>query len=197
MRNSREHVACGFLIGLILLASTPARGQESATVPSLGEVARQLKAKREKEKQKPVAVYTNNNLPSRSSLGMGSVKMEEGEQKEEKRVGGEQASAGEASEKHGEKYFRSRAEKLRSRMEFHQRQLAVLKQELGLARVQYYPNPQKTLEQESTPAFQADVDKLRAKIAQAEKEVADDQKAMDDLQQELRRAGGNPGWIRQ
>ena len=76
------------------------------------------------------------------------------------------------------------------------RQLDGLRQQLGLAQTQYYPDPQKTLEQESTPAFQADLDKLRAKIAGTEKALADDQKALDDLQQELRRAGGNPGWIR-
>ena len=197
MRNSREHAACGFLIGLMLLAGTTARGQESATVPSLGEVARQLKVQREKEKQKPVAVFTNDNLPSRSSLGIASVELEGGEQKEKKQAGGERAPAGAASEEHGEKYFRSKAEKLRSQMDFHQRQLAVLNQELGLAKMQYYPDPQKTLEQESTPAFQTDVDKLRAKIAKAENVVADDQKAKEDLQQELRRAGGDPGWIRQ
>ena len=40
------------------------------------------------------------------------------------------------------------------------------------------------------------VAKLRAKVASTEKALADDQKAMDDLQQELRRAGGDPGWLR-
>ncbi|HET7216126.1 MAG TPA: hypothetical protein VFL79_21240 [Terriglobia bacterium] len=197
MQNSREHAACGFLIGLMLLAGATARGQESATSLSLGEVARQLKVQHEKEKQKPVVVFTNDNLPSHNSLGMASVKLEGGKQKEKKQAGGERVPAGSASEKHDEQYFRSKAEKLRSHMEFHQRQLAVLKQELGLAKMQYYPDPQKTLEQESTPAFQTDVDKLRAKIAKAENAVADDQEAMDDLQQELRRAGGDPGWIRQ
>lgn len=197
MRNSPEHAACGFLIGLMLLAGTPARGQEPATVPSLGEVARQLKAQCEKEKKKPVAIFTNDNLPSHGSLGMASLKMAEDGQKEEKQASGERAPAGAASEKYGEKYFRSKAGKIRSQMEFHQRQLAVLQQELGLAKMQYYLDPQKTLEQESSPAFQTDVDKLRDKIAKAEKAIADDQKAMDDLQEELRRAGGNPGWIRQ
>jgi hypothetical protein len=195
MRKSEKHVACGFLIGLMFLANSSARGQESKTVPSLGEVARQLKAEREKEKQQPVAVFTNDNLPTRGSLGIASVKVEENTKQKAKTKGKSVAQAA-ASEEHGEKYFRSEADKIRSRMEFHQRQLAVLKQQLGLARMQYYPDPQKTLEQESTPAFQTDVDKLRTKIADAERAIADDQKAMEDLQQELRREGGDPGWIR-
>jgi len=196
MRNSGTTAVWTLLIGLIFMSSSPARGQGSTTVPSLGEIARQLKTERENEKQKPVAVFTNDSLPSRSSPGIASAKLGKGERK-----GGQakknSAARTTASEEHGEKYFRSKAEKIRARMKFHQRQLAVLKQQLGLARMQYYPNPQKTLEQESTPAFQTDVDKLRAKIANAEKSVADDQKAMDDLQQELRRDGGDPGWIRQ
>ena len=196
MRNSGTPVACGFLIGLIFMASSPARGQDATRVPSLGEVARRLKAEREKEKEKPVVVFTNDNLPSQGSLGIASVRLEKGV-KEEGQAKETRAAQADRSEKHDEKYFRSKAEKIRSRMDFHQRQLAVLKQQLGLARMQYYPDPQKTLEQESTPAFQSDVDKLRAKIASAEKAVADDQKAMDDLQQELRRERGDPGWIRQ
>jgi hypothetical protein len=193
MRNSGEHAACALLIGLMLMAGAPARGQESVTVRSLGELARQLKAERAKEKQKPITVYTNDNLPSRGSLGIAAVEPEEGTKEKAQATAENIPKVG---EEHGEKYFRSSADKIRSQMEFHQRQLAVLKQQMGLARMQYYPDPQKTLEQESTPAFQTDVDKLRAKIADAEKAVADDQKAMDDLQQELRRADGDPGWIR-
>lgn len=188
-------MACAFLIGLIFMAGSPARGQESPMGPSLGEIARQLKAEREKEKQKPVAIFTNDNLPQQGSLGIASATFEKGA-REEGRTQKSNSARATASEEHGEKYFRSKADKVRSHLEFHQRQLAVLKQQLGLSRMQYYPDPQKTLEQESTPAFQTDLDKLRAKIANAEKSVADDQRAMDDLQQELRRENGDPGWIR-
>jgi hypothetical protein len=195
MRQKGIYATGTFLVGLMFLGISPSHGQEPATTRSLGQVARQLKAQRKKERHKPVAVYTNDNLPSGRSLGMVSAEMEEGAQKKEQTTGKGAPSAS-ASEEHGEKYFRSKAGKIRSQMEFHKRQLAVLKQQLGLARMQYYPDPQKTLEQESTPAFQTDEGKLRAQIANAEKAVADDQKAINNLQQELRRAGGDPGWIR-
>lgn len=177
---------------LIIMAAPPAHSQEPETVPSLGEIARKLKAERAQETHKPVATYTNDNLPSRESLGIVTGDLA-GQAKAKAPATGKNVAP---AEEHGEKYFRSKLEKVRSQMESHERQLAVLQQQLGLARVQYYPDPQKTLEQESTPAFQTDVDKLRARIADEEKTLADDQKAMDDLQQELRRAGGNPGWIR-
>jgi hypothetical protein len=195
MKNSGKHVACMLLTGLIFLAGPLACGQESTTVPSLGEVARRLKAERERQKQKPVAVFTNGNLPSRVSLGIASVNLEKGT-KEKAQTNGKGSAETTASRDHGENYFRSKANRLRSQMEFHRRQLAVLKQQMGIARMQYYPNPQKTLEQESSPAFQKDIDKLRARIAKAEKAVANDQEAMEDLQQELRQERGDPGWIR-
>jgi hypothetical protein len=195
MSIAGKHLACGFLMALLAQTGTPVHAQEFGNTPSLGEVARQLRAERQKQKQGPVAVYTNDNLPSRGSIGIGTLKGTGGTKEKEPRTAKSPSEAS-ASKEHGEEYFRSKANKLRSRMELHRRQLAVLQQQLGLAKTQYYPNPQKTLEQESTPAFQTDLDKLRSKIATVEKEINDDQEAMDDLQVELRRQGGDPGWIR-
>ena len=195
MNNIAKPLTVSLLITLITLAGFMVRGQESGGSRSLGEIARQLKAEREKQKQKPVAVYTNDNLPQHESLGVVSADMEETSETKGQ-AAGKSAPAAASAERHGEKYFRKKAEKIRSQMEFHKRQLAVLQQQLGLARMQYYPDPQKTLEQESTPGFQTDINKLRSKISSAEKAVADDQKAMEELQGELRRDGGNPGWIR-
>lgn len=195
MRDIGKCAVGVFLLSLMAPASTPVRGQESATAQSLGQVARKLKAERKKQDQKNVPLYTNDNLPTRGSLGIASAKLKSSaEEESQSKVKSAPVAAG--SEGHGEKYFRKKADKIRSSMELHRRQLAVLEQQLGLARMQYYPNPQKTLEQESTPAFETDLDKLRAKIANVKKALTDDQEAMHNLQQEVRRAGGNPDWIR-
>lgn len=183
------------LLAALAFAGTPSGAQETSATPSLGEVARRLKAEREKQKQKPVAVYTNDNLPQEGSAGIVSLKRSAATKQQTSPAGSAAASA--AAEEHDGKYFRSKADKIRARLQFHRRQLAVLQQELGLGKMQYYPNPQKTLEQESTPAFQSDVAKLRSQIADKQKQISADEKAMDDLQQELRREGGDPGWIRQ
>lgn len=195
MQHSRSQTIVATLLGMLVFASTSAWSQETNKTLSLGELARQLKAEREKEKQRPVAVYTNDNLPPQSSPGVSIPKGTKGAKRNKPPASTSKPSAS-LSETHGEKYFRSKAEKIRTRMELHRRQLAVLQQQLGLGKMQYYPNPQKTLEQESTPAFQSDVDKLRSKIEEKQKEIANDQKAMDDLQEEVRRDGGDPAWIR-
>ena len=194
MRHTGSPATSAFLLGLLFVQSAPAHGQETAKTPSLGEVARQLKAEREKEKHKPAAVFTNDNLPSQGAAGISTLKAKEGEKEQPAETGAPAAAP--PAEEHGEKYFRSRADNIRSRMDLHRRHLAVLQQQLGLTKMQYFPDPQKTLEQESTPAFQSDLDKLRAKIADTQKAIAGDQQAMDGLRDELRHDGGDPGWIR-
>jgi hypothetical protein len=192
MKHARHFATSSIITGLLVVVAAPARSQQPQKVLSLGGLARQMKAEREKRKQKPVAVFTNDNLPSEESIGN-----EDGKAKGKKNTPESTSSqASPASEQRGEEYFRSKADEIRSRLEFHRRQLNVLQQQLGLARVQYYPDPQKTLEQESTPSFQSDLVKLRGKIAATQKAIDDDQKTMENLREELRREGGDPGWIR-
>jgi hypothetical protein len=180
---------------LALTAST-FRSQQGYETPSLGTLARRLREERAKEKQKPVPVFTNDDLRARTTPQEGSREATVPSRTEELSRPPSVPSPS-SSEEHGEEYFQSKAAAIRSRLELHQRQLAVLEQQWGLSSTEYYPNPQKTLEEESTPAFHADLKKLRTKIEETKRQIADDQKAMGDLQVELRRKGGNPGWIRQ
>ena len=181
--------ACALLLGMWKPAI--AQTQQPAEPTSLGELARKLRAERARENQKPVAVFTNDNLPGGPAAPAESEKAAQAA-KLSKAAGEPAKSAG----KHDEKYFRSRAEALRSQMELHQRELNVLQQKLGVGSTGYNPNPQKTLEQESTPAFYSDQNKLRSEIDAKEQQIVDDQKALDDLRDELRHDGGDPGWIR-
>jgi hypothetical protein len=97
---------------------------------------------------------------------------------------------------HDEKYYRESMSKLQARLETHRRQLGVLEQKLSQGSMVYNPDPQKTLEQESTPAFYSDLNKLRDEIATKKQESADDERAIDDLRDQLRREGGPSGWLR-
>lgn len=190
-----------FKIGVITLAALGLSSAafcrpQSEEATSLGTIARELKAKRAHEKQKPVKVYTNDSIRELPAPQTGTPPAEPA------KVGkpAEEKSAAEAAahppEKYGEQYFRSRADKIRSRLKLHRGQLAVLEQQLSLASTEYYPDPQKTLQQESTPDFHGKLNKLRAEIGKTKQQISADQKAMDDLQQELRRHNGDPGWLR-
>lgn len=170
--------------------------QQPCRTPSLGALARQLREARAKERQHHVPLYTNDDLrvrsvpPSKSRKGTPPTKIEQPLPSVAK-------PASPPPEESGEKYFRAKAEAIRSRLELHRRQLAVLEQQWGLASIEYYSNPQKTLQEESTPTFHADTNKLRAKIEATKRQIAEDEKAMVALKEELRRKGGDPGWIRQ
>ncbi len=193
----------GITLTLVLACSGLALGQSQASSnqsPSLGDLAKQLKAQRAKEAAKP-KVFTNDNLPARPpeeklsvAAGMSTTSGagEKGGAKSEPTPGSKAAE----EDTHSEKYYRTRAGEIRAQMELHQRELNVLEQKLSQGQVQFYSDPNKTLQQSSTPDVNSDVNKLRDSIAKKKQDIADDQKGMDDLRDRLRQDGGNPGWIR-
>ena len=185
-----------FWLGISLWAvALPLPQGELGQAPSLGEFACQLRAERAKAPSRSVRVFTNDNLPARpAGAGLSvAVSMSPAPSSE---AGGSSTSTAASPEGRGEEYFRGKMRSLRAQLELHQRELAVLEQKLSQGQMAYYPNPQKTLTQESTPAFYSDMNKLRQEIAKKKQQIADDEKALDDLRDELRRAGGNPEWLR-
>ena len=175
------------------------RAQDQAT--SLGDMARQLKAQRAKAAKKPAKVYSNDNLPKRQpgeALTMaGGISddvppLPPDGSASESAPGTEAASSGPAGA-HDEKYFRAKMAELRERLETHQRQLNVMQQKQSQGQTQYYADPSKTLQQEFS---RSDANKAVDDVAKMQQQIADDEKAMDDLRDQLRREGGEPGWLR-
>lgn len=75
-----------------------------------------------------------------------------------------------------------------------QEELAIMQRELGVLQVQYYPDPNKAMSQSVS---NGDVYKKQQDIAKKQKDVAADQKALSDLQDALRKAGGDPSWAQE
>ena len=82
---------------------------------------------------------------------------------------------------------------MKSRLEEHQRELDVLTQKLGQNKMQYYDDPNKSLQQQYS---REDVDKLKSGIDAKQQQVDADNKAIDDLRDQLRHENGDPGWLR-
>ncbi len=178
-------------LGLSAQSQAQARAE-----PSLAEQARKLSAEQAKEGHKPVKVFTNDNIPTGpggiSVVGPAPNAIEPGEQL----LGKEQVtstSSDASSKKHGEKYYRKAMSELSAKLEMHRRELAVLQQKLNLNQVQYYPDPNKTLRQEYS---RSDINKLQKEVEEKQQEIAADEKAISDLEAQLRREGGEPGWLR-
>ena len=65
--------------------------------------------------------------------------------------------------------------------------------ELEKAQVQYYPDPQKAMAQQNT---RADITAINTKIDAKKQELDQLKKGLDDLEDQLRKSGGDPGWAR-
>jgi hypothetical protein len=183
--------------GLVLVwAVGAAFAQNSSTTsPSLADLARQEQARRLKVKQEhSVRVWNNDNMPHKpagsgptAAGGMSSVpanpEVPESLETPTTAAGGA----------HDEKYFRGQMKLLNDRLEVHKRQLSVLQQKQSQDQLQYYPDPNKTLQEEFS---RSEINKKGTEVAQKEQEIAADEKAIQDLQDLLRREGHPPGWLR-
>jgi len=208
-----EKASIGTLALILGLGAGVALAQTSKSSEPLGDVARQLKAQRAKPPEKS-KLFTNDDLaklsvspehstasPANSSTISKEAKPAEKPAKETsgKEAQKESAKAAPAKtdeETHGEKYFRDHMSKLQDQLDIHRRELSVLEQKLGQNQMMYYPDPNKGLLQQSGPTAMSDVYKLQDQITKKKAEIAADQEAIEDLREQLRREGGDAGWLR-
>jgi hypothetical protein len=177
---------------MVLSLAGVAGAQDASTSVPLGDVAREFRAQRATSQAKP-RVITNDDLdriPS-SSIPKGQAATEP-----KAGPGGAAVSSSSAQEARGEKYFRGQMRKLQDQLEMHQRELSVLEQKLGQGQMVYYLDPNQGLVQQSGPAAMSDVHNLEEQLEKKKAEVEADQEAIENLQVELRRAGGDAGWLR-
>jgi hypothetical protein len=180
-------------LAVVLCLSGLAYGQ------SLAELARQ---QREKKKQQPASrtkVYTNSDIPEPALAGAPPAETtaqpeaakSEGEKKEAGKPGAPKEE--EKSQAELEKQYRDQFAKLRENQDTEERRLDVLQRELNLAQQQYYPDPNKALQEQNTRAEinqrTADIEKQKAVVDKAKQAIA-------DLEEELRTKGLPTGWAR-
>jgi len=167
------------LVGAVALAQSSSQDQ---TTESLGDIARKLKAQQGQTTPKTQGkVYTNDDVASSKSPGGVSEASSSGSSTE--------AESGEAR---GEKYFRQEYSKLLAKKELDQRELEVLQKKLNQNDVQFYSDPNKGLQQQYT---REDINKNQNELNKKQQDLAADDQAISDLQDQLRRDGGDPGWL--
>ncbi len=175
----------------------PAQKPASSQQDSLANVARKAREAKKGE-PKPAKVFDNDNI---SALPKGiSVVGEAGAAQ----PGG--ASSSVAGAKPGaepnkpgasgddEKKWRERFAKARQKLQQDQQELDVMQRELGDLNVQFYSDPVKGMQQSYS---QAEIASKRAKIDAMQKQVQQDQQAIADLEDQLRKSGGDTGWARE
>lgn len=183
------------LIALAILAgafgtSCPAQDQNPAD-----DVAAAARKAREQQKnaQKPKKVLTNDDIPSAPATPPAT------DTNAAKAEGTPPAATGAADEKAAENdpkseaYWHKRFQELRDKLANAQKELDLLQRELNTDQVQYYSDPQKALMQQHD---RSDINEKTAKIDAKKKEIDSINQQISDLEDELRKAGGDPGWAR-
>ena len=89
--------------------------------------------------------------------------------------------------------WRKRFADARAKLAQAEKELDILQREWEKAQVQYYPDPQKALKEQYN---RKDINEHAAKVEAKKKEIAKMKQGISDLEDELRRAGGDPGWAR-
>jgi chromosome segregation ATPase len=92
-----------------------------------------------------------------------------------------------------EAFWRKRFQTLRDKLDQSEKELDILQRELNKDQLQYYNDPQKALMQQYD---RKDINEKTSKIDARKKEIEDLKKKLSDMEDELRKAGGDPGWAR-
>jgi len=192
------------MLGLVAVVAVFAA---AVSAQSLGEIARQQRAKKQQEKSegaKTTRVFTNDNLPKATVLSGSQAEAAEGAAGE-KAGDKEQAAAGKAAEGAApgeaskedkaalEKEYLEKAAKLKEALAYEEKKLDVLQREFNLASVQYYSDPNQALREQTTRGElntkEADIEKQKAAVEAAKKALA-------DLEEEIHRKGLPAGLAR-
>ena len=156
---------------------------------SLAEAARHAREQK-KDTPKQAKVITNDNIPKEGGISAVGEEPPATENAENTPADGAKSDKAVGSD---EKKWRARFEKLRHKLEQDQADLDVMQRELGVLDLQYYNDPVKGMQQGLT---RGDINEKTGKIAAKQKEIDADKQAISAAEDDLRQAGGDPGWAR-
>jgi chromosome segregation ATPase len=90
--------------------------------------------------------------------------------------------------------WRKRFKEQRENIARAEKELDILQREGQKDQIQYYPDPQKAMTEQYT---RKDINEKDAKIAAKQKEIEQLKQGLSDLEDALRKAGGDSGWSRE
>jgi predicted RNase H-like nuclease (RuvC/YqgF family) len=181
---------------LLSVAAFTAPAQQNPA-PSTGDpvadAARKARAE-QKTAPKPKKVFTNDDIPSAAPPPAPAAT--DATNKNATQAQGDDKSAQKTDPEDDPKtqaYWTKRARKLRAKLAAAEQELDVLQRELNKDDLQYYPDPQKALMQQYN---RSDINEKTAKVTAKKAEVESLKQQVADLEDAVRKAGGDPGWVR-
>ena len=184
------------LVAALCLAGLPAaaRTQDASQQQTGDPVADAARKARESKKDtpKPKKVYTDDDLKkgtptdtaSTSATGSGTTTATTVQTT---------GNATNGNDPNGEAAWRAKFKDQHDQIAKAEKELDILGRELEKAQLEYYPDPQKAMKEQNS---RTEINDKTAKIDAKKKEIAQLKQALDDLEDQLRKANGNPGWAR-
>jgi hypothetical protein len=190
---------------------SPARSQDSSQQSSgdaVADAARKAREEKKKDTPKPKKVYTDDDVnhstyvaPSASADANAAATAtakdggtKDGAAKGPDAQGAQGKDAADKSsepEESPETKWRKQFKAVYANLDRAQKELDILQREDNKAQLQYYTDPQKALAEQYS---RKDINEKDAKIAAKKKEIDQIKQQIDDMQDALRKAGGDPGW---
>jgi chromosome segregation ATPase len=190
------------LFGLAAAAQQQSSSQQQTGDP-VADASRKARESK-KDAPKPKKVYTDDDLKRSTVEPAAAPAPASGDAKGTQATGQGAETTAKAGDKtqsedtpkedpNSEKAWRKRFQAQRNKIAKAERELDILSRELEKAQVEYYPDPQKAMTQQNT---RADINGINAKIDAKKAELEQLKQGMDDLEDQLRKSGGDPGWAR-
>jgi predicted RNase H-like nuclease (RuvC/YqgF family) len=175
------------LAGVPLLAQQQQDSSQQSTGDPVADAARKAREQKKKDTVKPKRVYTDEDV---NHLTLPDSPKETSEAAA--KTAGEQAAPDNGKkEESPETKWRKRFKEAYGNLARAEKELDVLQREDNKAQVQYYSDPQKALAEQYS---RKEINEKDTKIAAKKKEVEQLKQQISDMQDELRKSGGEPGW---
>jgi predicted RNase H-like nuclease (RuvC/YqgF family) len=174
--------------------SFPTFGQDqNSSSDDVAAAARKARAQKDSA-PKPSKVVTNDDIPAAKTETPAAEATGAKPGETATANGGKPASKDDAdNDPKSEAYWTKRFQKIQDQISGDEKELDVLQRELNKGQVQYYSDPQKALTEQHD---RSDINEKTAKIDAKKKEIEDLKQQLTELEDEMRKAGGDPGWAR-
>jgi chromosome segregation ATPase len=187
-------------LGGLSTAGQPQGSSPQQTGDPVADAARKAREAK-KEAPKPKKVYTDDDVKASApqpATASATAPVDAGEKAAAKtgQAAEDTAKPADDAQKedpNGEAAWRKRFQAQRDKIAKAEKELDLLGRELEKAQVEYYPDPQKAMTQQNS---RGDVNGISAKIDAKKKELEQLRQGLDDLEDQLRKSGGDPGWAR-
>jgi len=196
LQSVKQWLAATAITAGLCLGALPAFARQQQTGDPVADAARKAR-EQQKTAPKPKKVYTDDDVKpaTPATEARATAPAPQGAQPagaSQAAPEGGQAAGGEKKDD-PETVWKKRFADQHNKIATAEKELDILQREADKAQVQYYADPTKALMEQNS---RKDINEKSAKIEAKKQEIASLKQQLSDMEDELRKSGGDPGWAR-